>query len=97
MALFSASSSTYSDSGKFRQRRRLGMQHDSQHQHGKYRFELLRVQSFAPVDRTRYHVRISTDRNLRIGYLRDFVSPGAAIGAAEDWVAERERLAKNRS
>lgn len=94
MALFSASSPTRGDSGKFRQRRRPGMQHDGQHQYGAYRFELLSMESTTPVVRTRYHVRISTDRNLRIGYLRDFVTPRAAIAAAEEWVAERERLAK---
>ncbi len=89
MALFYTSGPQQHDSGKFRHLRRLGMQQGTKHQHGEFRFELLSMESSAPIKRLRYHVRIFNKQNLRVGYLRDFSSPAQAIGAAKQWVEER--------
>ena len=90
MALFYNSGSTPTDSGKFRPRRRLGIQHDGQHRHDGYRFELLSMESTVPVRRMRYHVRISNSRNIRVAYLRNFTSAHQALATAKDWVAEHQ-------
>jgi hypothetical protein len=90
MALFYASGSGRSDLGKFRQHRRPGLQQDDQHQFGKYRIELLSMESNEPIRRTHYHARIYTGRNIRVGFLRDFSSPSQAMASAKEWIAERE-------
>lgn len=94
MALFYSAGSVHGDSGKFRRSRRPGIQQSAEHTCGGYRLELLSIESNTPVTRTRYHVRILNARNLRVGYLRDFVTARSAIAAGEEWVAERQRQAK---
>lgn len=90
MALFYASGPRRSDSGKFRQHRRPGMQPSGRHECGEYRFELLSMESSAPVARVRYHVRIFNGSNLRVAFLRDFSSAQHALAAAREWVEHRE-------
>ncbi|MCO6043873.1 hypothetical protein NG895_08125 [Aeoliella sp. ICT_H6.2] len=90
MSLYYSSSSRHSELGKFRRQRRPGMQHDGQRRFGNYRFELISMETSAPFKRTRYHLRIINDRNLRVAYLRDFPNQRLAFSAGEEWVAERE-------
>lgn len=94
MALFHASGSIHGDSGKFRSSRRPGIRQDGEHTCGDYRLELLSMDSTAPVNRTRYHVRIFNAKNIRVGFLRDFVTARSAIAAGEQWVAERQLQGK---
>lgn len=91
MALYYSSSSRQNELGKFRRQRRPGMQHDAQRRFGNYRFELILMETSTPFKRTRYHLRIINDRNLRVAYLRDFPSQHAAFAAGESWVVEREQ------
>lgn len=98
MALFHASGSSRRDSGKFRSVKRPGVQQAGTQQYGKYRFELLTMDSRGPIIRTRYHIRIFNDRNIRVAFLRDFASAAQAIDAGKEWVAERiESASRNGS
>ena len=91
MALYYSSSSGHNELGKFRRHRRPGMQHDGQRRFGGYRLELVSMETSAPFKRTRYHLRVINDHNLRVAYLRDFPNQQAAFAAGELWIAEREQ------
>ncbi|WP_425400631.1 hypothetical protein [Aeoliella sp.] len=97
MALYySASSSQSNELGKFRHQRRPGMQQGGQRRFGKYLFELVSMETSTPIKRTRYHLRIVTDRNLRVAYLRDFPTQQAAFTAGEEWVLQREQVIREK-
>lgn len=95
MALYYSAGSRRQTSDKFRPARRMGVQPEARQQCGKYRLELLSMQSNGPLVRTRYHVRIFNDRNHRVAYLRDYLSPAQAFAAAERWVEERIQVTRN--
>ncbi|QDU57676.1 hypothetical protein [Aeoliella mucimassa] len=94
MALFFGSHSHKQDLGKFRESRRIGVQHDDQVTHDGYRFELMSMKSNSPINAIRYHVSIYGPQKLRVGYLRDFPSASQAISAAKRWVADRQLTEK---
>lgn len=95
MALFHASGSSRNDTGKFRSVKRPGVQTAGSQKCGKYRFEMMVMESRGPIVRTRYHVRIFNERNIRVAFLRDFSTAARAIDAAKDWVAERIESGRN--
>jgi hypothetical protein len=90
MALFYASGSRHQDTGKFHRQRRPGLQPGTKHQHGKYRLELISMETSAPFPRTKFHVAIFNPLEMRVAFLRDFTNAQQALAAAREWVEERE-------
>jgi hypothetical protein len=91
MGLFFGSSRQDNELGKFPARRRTLASGGVHHQCGEYRLELLTTETTTPTRRLRFHVRILGKRNVRVAYLRDYLSANTALAAAREWVEDREQ------
>lgn len=91
MALFYGSSRRDNELGKFPARRSTISRGDSKRECGEYRLELLTSEITTPTHRTLYHVRILGKRNIRVAFLRDYLSASSAFAAAREWVESREQ------